>query len=42
MVVEYRADGPDMDHWTDRACVMDKDFKLVQTYARISFVPIAD
>ena len=42
LVVEYRDDGPDMDFVTDRRCVMDKGFKLVKTYARISFVPIAD
>lgn len=42
LVVEYRPDGPDMDYVTDRQCVMDKDFKLVKTYARLSFVPITD
>ena len=39
-VVEYREDGPDLDHHTDRRCVMDHDWRLIRIYARFTFAPL--
>jgi hypothetical protein len=35
IIVEHRADGPDMDHLTNRRCVKDKRFCVIKTYARL-------
>ncbi len=35
-VKEYREDGPDVDFLTDRRCVMDRNWKAVKAYCRLT------
>ncbi len=39
VVIEYREDGPDREVYTDRRCVMDKNWRSVKAYARLTVAP---
>ena len=35
-VIEYRADGPDVDPLTDRRCILDRSHNIVKAYFRVA------